>query len=152
MQHPLALANISHMLNSNIAFNKELLTAYLTVRKFQTFIKGRHYQLMMDHKPLVHAFSRHWDPWSSRLQRHLSVLAEFLSEINFHAGTKNMVTYSLSRAPIISATIIGIDLNALGAAKESCTELRAIIESESNSTSLSLQLFKLLPDGPPLVV
>lgn len=37
-------------------FDRELLAAYLAIRKFQPFIEGHPCQLLTDHKPLVHAF------------------------------------------------------------------------------------------------
>lgn len=75
--------HFSHAELKYSAFDKELLAAYLAVRKFQTFIEGRDCHLVTDHKPLVHAFSRRSDPWSLRQQRHLSALAEFLTRLDF---------------------------------------------------------------------
>lgn len=84
------------------AFDKELLAAYLGVCKFQPMIEGHDCSLLTDHKPLVHALSRHSDPWSPHQQRHLSALAEFLTPIQHCSGISDVITDFVTWASINS--------------------------------------------------
>ena len=82
------------------AFDKELLSLYLTVRHFRFFLEGRDFAMFTDHKPLVFAFSKISDPWSPRQQRQLALISEFSTNIQHIAGKNNSVADALSRVSI----------------------------------------------------
>jgi hypothetical protein len=58
------------------AFDRELLAAYLSLRHFWYMLDGRQFHILSDHKPLTQALHRVSDPWTPRVQRQLSYLAE----------------------------------------------------------------------------
>ena len=86
------------------AFDRELLAAYLAVRHFRWILEGRSFYILSDHKPLSYALHRISDAWSARVQRHLSYLAEYTSDIRHIAGKSNVVSDALSRPAAAVAT------------------------------------------------
>ena len=48
-------------------FNRELLTVYLLIKHFQSFVKGRQFHVITDHKPLTFALATQ----SSKVTLHL---------------------------------------------------------------------------------
>jgi cleavage and polyadenylation specificity factor subunit 1 len=81
------------------AFDRELLAAYLSVRHFRYLLDGRKFHILSDHKPLTQAMHRVSDPWTARVQRQLSYLAELTSDVRHIAGKANVVADALSRPP-----------------------------------------------------
>ena len=63
------------------AFDRELLAAYLSLRHFRYMLDGRKFHILLDHKPLTQALHRVSDPWTPRVQRQLSFLAELTSDV-----------------------------------------------------------------------
>jgi hypothetical protein len=62
-------------------FDRELLAAYLSVWHFRYLLDGRQFHLLSNHcKPLTQAMHRISDPWTARVQRQLSFLAELTSD------------------------------------------------------------------------
>ncbi|XP_068234146.1 uncharacterized protein [Palaemon carinicauda] len=58
-------------------YSRELLAVYLAIRHFKYMLEGTTFTIVMDHQPLIHAFMKSSDAWSSRQQRHLAAIAEF---------------------------------------------------------------------------
>ncbi len=58
------------------AFDRELLAAYLSVRHFRYMLDGKKFHILSDHKPLTQTLHRIFVPWTPRVQRQLSFLAE----------------------------------------------------------------------------
>jgi hypothetical protein len=81
------------------AFDHELLAAYLSVRHFRYLLDGRKFHILSDHKPLTQAMHRISDPWTARVQRQLSFLAELPSDVRHIDGKANVVAAALSRPP-----------------------------------------------------
>jgi hypothetical protein len=81
------------------AFDRELLAAYLSVRHFHYMLDGRKFHNLSDHKPLTQALHRVSDPWTPRVQRQLSYLAELTSDVRHVPGKANLVADTLSRPP-----------------------------------------------------
>lgn len=106
------------------AFDKELLGAYLCVRHFQPVIEGRHCTLLTDHRPLALAWNKQSDPWSARQQRHLSAIAEHVTEVRHRSGVSNTVADCLSRAPV-AAVVLAVDPAELGRAQASSLDVQA---------------------------
>jgi hypothetical protein len=80
-------------------FDRELLGTYATVRHFRFLLEGRVFHILTDHKPMVDAMRRTSPPWSARVQRHLSYISEFSTDIRYTPGKDNVVADSLSRPP-----------------------------------------------------
>jgi hypothetical protein len=76
------------------AFERELLAAYL-----RYLLDRRKFHILSDHKPLTQAMHKISDPWTVRVQRQLSFLAELTSDVRHIAGKANVVTDALSRPP-----------------------------------------------------
>ena len=58
-------------------FDRELLAIYTTVRHFSHLLEGISFDILTDHKPIVHAFTKISDSASNRQRRHLSAISEF---------------------------------------------------------------------------
>lgn len=94
-------------------FDRELLAAYLAVLHFRHLVEGQHLTLCTDHRPLVGALTSKRPAKLDRQQRHLSALAEYVSEIKYIRGSQNVVADCLSRptaAPAADNEESGSDL------------------------------------------
>ncbi len=60
-----------------LTFDCKLLAAQAAIKHFRHFCKGRAFQLLTDHKPLVTAISHVSTPISTRQQCHLAFILEF---------------------------------------------------------------------------
>ena len=111
-------------------FDRELLAVYLATKHFKHLLEGQQFQILTDHLPLVHAFSKKTDPHSSRQQRQLSSISEFNCTLQHITGTNNSVADALSRN---SAAMVhlGLDLQQLQQLQQ------AEDNEERNSTSLT---------------
>ena len=91
------------------AFDRELLGVHLAIRHFGFMLEGRQFSVYTDHKPLVHAMAKTAELWSSRLQRHLSAISEFTTDIRHVSGKNNTVADCLSRATTANTVSLCID-------------------------------------------
>ena len=94
------------------AFDRELLAAYHAVLHFKPFIECRNVTIFTDHKPLAKAFRSPNPAKSDRQQRHLSLITEYISEVEYIRGDQNIVADCMSR-PIGAVSIDAIDLPAI---------------------------------------
>lgn len=107
-------------------FDRELLAAYEAVLHFKHLISGRQVILFTDHKPLQSSYKSSNPPKSDRQQRHLSVISEYVTEVQYVKGGDNVVADCLSR-PTHAVTIDLCDLSAVAeqqATDQECEELR----------------------------
>jgi hypothetical protein len=87
--------------------DRELLAAQAAIKHFRHFCEGRAFQLCTDHKPLVIALSCISAPVSPRQQRHLAFISEFIVQLLYLPGLKNVVSDFLSRPlPQSTATVV----------------------------------------------
>lgn len=129
------------------AFDRELLAAHSASKHFIHMIEGRHCTLITDHKPLVQAWKKSTDPWSSRQQRHLATIAELLCDVQHRSGKANVVADALSRAPVDSVHL-GIGEDELAAAQMECQYIK---DSRTAITGLKLEDIQLHPNGPAIL-
>nr|XP_029711533.1 uncharacterized protein K02A2.6-like [Aedes albopictus] len=82
--------------------DKEALAIYYGINKFNTFLQGRHFKLMTDHKPLTSLFSPKGVPETAagRWQRWAVFLSNCDYEIQHVKGVRNVPADFLSRHPI----------------------------------------------------
>ncbi|XP_062714146.1 uncharacterized protein K02A2.6-like [Aedes albopictus] len=82
--------------------DKEALAIYYGINKFNTYLQGRHFKLMTDHKPLTSLFSPKGVPETAagRLQRWAVFLSNCDYEIQHVKGVRNVPADFLSRHPI----------------------------------------------------
>ena len=114
------------------AFDKELLAVFSATQHFKHLLEATKFDILTDHLPLVHAFTKKTDPVSNRQQRQLSAISEFSCTIKHISGRDNTVADALSRNTI--ATInIGVDLHRL----QKCQEEEK--DDEQKETTLSLK-------------
>ena len=85
-----------------IAFDRELLAVYATVRNFRHNLEGRDFFVNTDHKPLTYAMSSTTKRPSLRQTRHMAYIAEFTTDIRYVESKTNIVVDALSR-PSVSA-------------------------------------------------
>lgn len=105
-------------------YDRELLAAYYAVLHFRSMIEGRHVTLFTDHKPLVSAFHSKNPAKSDRQQRHLSMLSEYISDMEYIRGSQNIVADCLSR-PTNSVTLDPYDLPSIAQHQEKDQEILA---------------------------
>jgi hypothetical protein len=77
-------------------FDRELLAAHAAIKHFHHFCEGRAFQLWTDHQTLVTAISCVSAPISPRQQRHLAFISEFIVQVLYFHGLKNVVADFLS--------------------------------------------------------
>lgn len=81
-------------------FDRELLAIYLAIKHFSHFLEGRHFHVLTDHKPLIHALNTRSDRHSPRQARHLDYISQFTTVIRHVKGSDNVVADALSRIEI----------------------------------------------------
>lgn len=118
------------------AYDRELLAIYLTIKHFRHMLEGRHFVIFTDHKPITYAFSQKPGKCSPRQFRYLDYIGQFTTDIQFIAGSENIVADTLSR---IGSLQTGIDYAALAEEQEIDQEL----QSHLQNTDSALQLRKI---------
>lgn len=93
-------------------FDRELLACYLAVLHFKYLIQGRNVTIFTDHKPLASAFKKQNELKSDRQQRHLSLVTELITDMQYIKGSSNIVADCLSR-PVNEVTVVACDLPAI---------------------------------------
>ena len=104
-------------------FDRELLAAYLSVLHFKHLIDGRTVTLFVDQKTLQAAFKSPHPPKSDRQQRHLSVISEYIADVQYIRGQNNVVADCLSR-PANAVTVDLCDLPSIAEQQSQCQELQ----------------------------
>lgn len=84
------------------AYDRELLAIYLAIKHFKYVLEGRPFVIFTDHKPLTFAFQQDSNKASPRQFRHLNFIAQFTTNIQFIAGSDNVVADALSRIDTIA--------------------------------------------------
>ena len=113
-------------------FDKELLAVYLAIHHFRHFLKGRHFHVFMDHKPLTHALHTCLDHHSSRQACHLDFISQFTSSIRHIKGLDNVVADALSRIEsnaLLSGQPPVLDFTAMAKDQKSDRQLHALESS-----------------------
>ena len=116
-------------------FDRELLALHLAIRHFRYFVEGRHFVAFTDHKPLVFAFRKALDPWSSRQQRHLACISEHTTDVQHVAGKDNFVADALSRIinNVDTDSQLAIDYAAMAAAQLTDPEIATCKSTDRTS-------------------
>ena len=116
-------------------FDRELLAAFCAIKHFRHFVEGRQFTLFTDHKPLVMALRSSAERLSPRQTRHMSLIAEFTSDVQHVQGKFNVVADALSRIESVQDNNI-IDFVQLAKDQEHSDEL---ITLRSSPTGLHLE-------------
>ena len=124
--HPIAFFSkkYSEPQRSLSTYDRELLAAFFAILHFKTLIDGHSVTLFTDHKPLVSAFYSKNNPKSDRQQRQLSLISEYVSDMQYLCGRDNVVADCLSRS-IASITTDIFDLPGLVRAQQSDPEFES---------------------------
>ena len=105
------------------AYDRELLAAYYAVLHFKHLIECRNVTIFSDHKPLVNAFYSKNIAKSDRQQRHLSLISEYINNMEYIKGDQNIVADCMSRA-VSAVQIDAIDLPALALLQSQDNEIQ----------------------------
>ena len=89
-------------------FDRELLAIFAAVKRWKEFIHGHSVTVFTDHRPIVGAFSNTKPRFSDRQQRQFSVIAEYVNDIIYVAGSENIVADTLSRIPESDSNIASV--------------------------------------------
>ena len=119
------------------AFDRELLASFESVKKFRHLLAGVQFDLRLDHRPVVQAFSRKSDCWNDRQARQLSFISEFDVNPIYLPGHLNTVADALSRAVYEPAEVNLLPSPAASApsraefvaAQSACSESRCLMDS-----------------------
>lgn len=139
--HPIGFFShkLSERQRSYSAFDRELLAAYQSVIHFRPYIDGATVTLFTDHKPLVSAFVSTSLRNSDMQQRHLSMISEFVTSVQYIAGNTNIVADSLSR--ISFATSVDVcDLPAIANSQKEDMEITTFEKLKSYEISSDLSI------------
>ena len=142
---PLAFysAKLNHAQTKYSAFDRELLGCYMAVKHFRWLVEGRKFTILTDHKPLVYAVQSLSQDRPARQLRHLSLIAEYTSDVQHIAGRKNVVADALSRPAAMVVNSEGlvaaveptadgkVDWMALAREQKDCEETTALLKSLS---------------------
>jgi len=104
-EQPIAFASrtLSKSEQNYSQIEKEALSLIFGVRKFHSYLYGRHFVLVTDHKPLTHIFGpKHGIPplAAARLQRWSLILAAYSYDIQFRPTGAHANADGLSRLPL----------------------------------------------------
>ena len=103
-------------------YDRELLAAYSAVLHFKSLIDGQNTTLFVDHKPIVSAFHSKNVPRSDRQQRQLSIISEYVADVQYIKGYNNIVADFLSR-PINAINVDTFDFAGISVAQKDDKEL-----------------------------
>lgn len=78
---------------------RELLAIVFAVKRFHTYLYGRAFEIITDHKPLVMILDKPLTAAPARLQRMMIQLQGYNFQIKFLKGTDNLLADGLSRLP-----------------------------------------------------
>ena len=90
-------------------FDRELLAAYRAVLHFRDTIEGRCVLLLTDHRPLVSALSNPQTGKSDRQSRHLTIVNDLVSSVEFIRGADNVVADCFSRVSAVHVETVDLD-------------------------------------------
>ena len=79
-------------------YDKELLAIFESIKFFRHHLEGRQFPIFTDQRPLTSAFTAKTEK-SPRVERQLSFISEFTTDIRHISGEKNVIADALSRAP-----------------------------------------------------
>ena len=112
-------------------FDRELLAMYSAVKHFAYFLEGRRVHIYTDHKPLTFAFASGSERWTARQQRHLSLIAEYTTDVRHVQGRVNVVADALSRVELdvnqvsVNNKLPDIDLVKMAQAQQDDVQVQA---------------------------
>ncbi|XP_037774059.1 uncharacterized protein LOC119570363 [Penaeus monodon] len=133
---------LSPQQNRYSAFGKELPAVYTAIKHFRTYIEGKDFHILTDHKPFtfaLHNRSRHQSP---REERQVDFIALFTNDIRHIRGTNNQAADALSRVLIamVSASNNPIDYHLVRREQQQDTSLFTLLDGD---TSLQLEQVQL---------
>ena len=122
--HPIAFFSkkLSQPQQALSTFDRELLAAFLAVLNFKLLIDGHHVTLFTDHKPIVSAFYSKNTSKSDRQQRQLSLISEYVDNVQYVRGHENVVADCLSR-PVNAINVDIFDLPGIANAQVNDPEI-----------------------------
>lgn len=104
---------------------------YEATKFFRHFLEGRNFKIVTNHKPLIYAFKQCSDKASPRQLRQLSFIAQFTTELEYIAGSNNVIADSLSRIEALRLPV-EFELVDLAAWQKEDEELKHLLASNSS--------------------
>lgn len=117
-------------------YDRELLSAYQSIKHFRHMLEGRNFVLLTDHKPLTFAFQQKQDKASPRQTRHLDLIGQFTTDIRHVSGKDNITADFLSRIEADTITA-NIDYERIAELQKNDKEL---LDAQTNSSLIIKQV------------
>lgn len=121
-------------------YDRELLAIYSGIKYFKHMLEARVFTVLTDHKPICYAFQQKSDKASPRQQRHLDLIGQYTTDIQYIKGAQNTVPDFLSR---IGSITNNIDFDVMANDQNNDTEIQRIIEGKIKNTSITLQKIQI---------
>lgn len=119
-------------------YDRELLAIYTAVKHFKYMLEGQSFTIYTDHRPLTTAFEQKSCKASPRQARHLDLIGQFSTNIEYITGRDNIPADFLSRIETIDFPS-SLDYEKLQLHQESDPELKHLLTS---NTGLKLKKLK----------
>jgi len=117
---------------------KELLAIRFACSRFDQFIAGNpDITVRTDHKPLLAIFKKPVLAASKRIQVMLLQLQRYNVKLEYHSGKEVVIADTLSRAPIESSDIEGINIYTIEKEQEEINEIQSLDLIEATKVSES---------------
>ena len=120
----------------------ELTACVFGIEYFQVYLKGRHFFLYTDHRPMEKLSSTH----TRTLNRLQQLMSEYSFTIRYKPGKENEVADFLSRNPIASIDLAGKDLQELQREDELISKILETWDDEQAPEALKRLRKRLIRD------
>ena len=115
-------------------FSRELLAIYMAIKLFWHLLKGRHFSIFTDHKPLTTAMQNSSDKYTAHELRHLDYISQFTIDLRYIKSENSTAADTLSR----NSTPSTMTCQDLIADEQKCD---STLPSVLSDNSLALQKF-----------
>lgn len=115
-------------------YDRELTAIFLAIKHFRYMLEGREFQILTDHMPITHAFSKNRE-LSPRQQHQLEFVSQFTTNIVHIPGEDNVPADCLSRA-VSTVQAEEIDWTRFAEQQRKCQETLDIIVDQKHDSMI----------------
>ena len=115
-------------------YDRELTAIFLAIKHFRYMLEGREFQILTDHMPITHAFSKNRE-LSPRQQHQLEFISQFTTNIVHIPGEDNVPADCLTRA-VSTVQAEEIDCTRFAEHQRKCQETLDIILDQKHDSMI----------------